>query len=147
MCASQWRPLLQHPRLWGDNLLFSPATCHPTLPRLPPSLSFPSVAFTPRAKGQKNQADPQPVGSTLLMWIKDWETWGFTIIDVCQTIQRPNKCTPHPPITSLKTPPIPAHSFATYQNHFPAAVIWIRGPPLKKRRHLAHALEAKKEES
>lgn len=54
---------------------------------------------------------------------------------------------PIPPLTHyiFKNSPSLCPLLCLLPKHFPAAVIWIRGPPLKKRRHLAHALEAKKE--
>lgn len=117
MCAPLRRPLLQHHCLWADNLLSSPATCHPAYPEcLSLSLSLRRLyAFTPRVKGLKDRAIPlYPAGLTLLTWIKDREPWGFSVRERRVPDYTPAKQThtPHP-ITSLKTPPVSAHSFAS----------------------------------
>lgn len=120
MCAPLQRPLLQHHCLWADNLLSLEPHATPAYSQSL-SLSAPS-AFTPRVKDLNDQANPHPAGLTLLMWIKGREPWGFSAIEVCQIIQRPNKCTP-PPHYIFKNSPSLCPLLSLLPKHFPAAVI------------------------
>lgn len=147
-------PLLQHPCLWADNLLSSPATCRPPTSTysgphhssLRHSLCQPCLTPGGQKKSPKNQANLQPAGSTLRLWIKDCRPWAFSVIDVCHIIHRPNKCTLPQPITSLKPAPprVSAHSFCLSPKHSPAAAFFNTRAPSKKRRHLVRALKAKR---
>lgn len=82
----------------GRQPAVSPAACHPRLPTVPLSLLSAAYSFTPTVKGLKDQTNTQPTVLTLLMCIKHREPWGFSVLDVCQIIHKPNKCTPPPPL-------------------------------------------------
>lgn len=116
MCAPLRQPLLQHNCLWADNLLSSPATCHPRLPTVPPSHSLRCLCLHTQSKRPETPGEPPARRLHTVYVDQRLRALGFLCYwRVPDYTQAKQMHTPHP-ITCLKTPPSLCPLLASYQS-------------------------------